>query len=65
MDDQELLQSILQVGIGLSVEPDRHKMLDTILSEARKIASAEAGSLYVLQAHPQVGKMIKKMSEQE
>ncbi len=50
MYDQELLQSLLHVGIGLSVEPDRHKMLDTILSEARKIASAEAGSLYVLQA---------------
>jgi len=44
-----LLQSLLQVGVNLSALADRRRMLDMILREARKLARAEAGSLYVLQ----------------
>ncbi len=46
--DQAVLRSLLEVGVTLSVEEDRQKMLDMILREARKLTSAEAGSLYVL-----------------
>ena len=46
--DQAVLQSLLEVGVNLSVEEDRQKMLEMILREARKLTSAEAGSLYVL-----------------
>lgn len=46
--DQQVLQSLLQVGVGLSAVPDRQKLLEMILCEARTLTRAEAGSLYVL-----------------
>jgi len=45
----ELLDSLLQIGVSLSVVPDRRQMLDMILTEARRLARAEAGSLYVVE----------------
>jgi len=42
------LEGLLQVGVSLSVISDRQKMLDMILAEARKLAGAEGGSLYVM-----------------
>lgn len=45
--EQRLLQSLLQVGVNLSVLPDRQTMLEVILQEARKLTYAEAGTLYV------------------
>jgi len=45
--DSEVLQSLLEVGLSLSTMPGRRDMLDVILREARKLARAEAGSLYV------------------
>ena len=45
--DVELLDSLIQVGVNLSAIPSRHQMLDLILREARKLARAEAGTLYV------------------
>jgi len=44
----EVLHSLLEVGANLSGEADRRKVLDLILREARRLARAEAGSLYVL-----------------
>ena len=44
-----VLQGLIEVGNSLSVQPDRRKMLDVILTEARKLTSAEAGTLYVVQ----------------
>lgn len=44
----DILKGLMQVGIHLSSMPDRRKMLDMILHEARSLARAEAGSLYIL-----------------
>ena len=46
-DAADILQGLMQVGIHLSSMPDRRKMLDMILHEARSLARAEAGSLFV------------------
>jgi HD-GYP domain-containing protein (c-di-GMP phosphodiesterase class II) len=45
--DAEVLQSLLTVGVNLSAIQDRRKMLDMLLGEARKLAHAEGGSLYI------------------
>ena len=44
----DVLQALLEIGVNLSVMPDRRQMLAMILLEARKLCRAEAGSLYVL-----------------
>lgn len=46
--DQTILQSLLEVGVNLSVQEDRQTMLEMILREARALTRAEAGTLYVL-----------------
>jgi HD-GYP domain-containing protein (c-di-GMP phosphodiesterase class II) len=46
-DAADILKGLMQVGIHLSSLRDRRKMLDMILHEARTVARAEAGSLFV------------------
>ena len=46
-DAADILKGLMEVGIHLSSMPDRRKMLDMILHEARSLARAEAGSLFV------------------
>jgi HD-GYP domain-containing protein (c-di-GMP phosphodiesterase class II) len=48
--EEEVLQSLLEVGTHLANQADRRKVLDLILKEARRLARAEAGSLYVLRS---------------
>ncbi len=48
-DQLEVLRSLLQVGVKLTAIRDFSEMLDLILKEVRKLARAEAGSLYVLE----------------
>lgn len=48
-ETSEMLRRITEVGIHLSTEADRRKVLNRILLEARHLARAEAGSLYVLE----------------
>ena len=43
----DLLQSLLQISIDLSATRDRRAMLERILTEARRLSQAQAGSLYV------------------
>jgi len=43
----EVMEDLLQVSIALSATRDRQDMLRMILTEARRITGAEAGSLYV------------------
>jgi len=47
-DAADVLKGLLEIGVNLSAMPDRRKMLEMILREARRLARAEAGSLYVL-----------------
>ena len=48
-EDPEVLRSLLQVGINLTAVKELPKMLELILHEVRKLARAEAGSLYILE----------------
>jgi HD-GYP domain-containing protein (c-di-GMP phosphodiesterase class II) len=46
---QNEIQALVEVGIALSAETDREKLLSTILSRARALTGAEAGSLYLVE----------------
>jgi len=46
-DAADVLKGLLEIGVHLSSLADRRQMLNMILGEARKLARAEAGSLYV------------------
>jgi len=46
--EPEVLRALLQVGVNLSAIEDRQQMLSMILQEVRRLARAEAGSLYIL-----------------
>ncbi|MDW7675621.1 MAG: HD domain-containing phosphohydrolase [Bacillota bacterium] len=41
------LDNLLAIGIALSAEKDRNKLLEMIISEARRITNADAGTLYL------------------
>ncbi len=43
-----VLESLMAVGVNLSLVEDRQTMLEMILHQARKLTAAEAGALYVL-----------------
>jgi len=45
---EEALRSLVEIGAHLADKADRRKVLDLILLEARRIAQADAGSLYLL-----------------
>jgi len=41
-------QALVEIGIALSAETDPQRLLETILTRARKLTSADAGSLYLV-----------------
>ncbi len=43
------IQALVDVGLALSAETDRDRLLETILARARTLTSAEAGSLYLVE----------------
>jgi len=47
---QSEIHALVEVGIALSAETDREKLLSTILSRARALTGAEAGSLYLIES---------------
>jgi len=47
-DEAGVLRSLLAVGASLSAVPDRGQMLEVVLREARRLAGAEAGTLYTV-----------------
>ena len=42
------IRALVEVGVALAAETDREALLDTILSRARALTSADAGSLYLV-----------------
>jgi HD-GYP domain-containing protein (c-di-GMP phosphodiesterase class II) len=46
---RDQLRAITEVGIALSSERDLHSLLRTILTQARRLARADAGSLYLVE----------------
>ncbi len=43
----ELLEKLLQISISLTASRDRREMLEMILTEARRLTNAQAGTLYI------------------
>lgn len=48
-DQTRLIEELLNIGIALSAEKDHNKLLEMILTEARRITGADAGTLYLLE----------------
>jgi len=46
------IRALVDVGVALSAERDRDHLLETILTRARALTSAEGGSLYLLEDSP-------------
>ena len=44
---EDILRSLLEVGVNLSAVADRSEMLEMILRQVRRLARAEGGSLYI------------------
>jgi HD-GYP domain-containing protein (c-di-GMP phosphodiesterase class II) len=44
----EEIRALVDVGVALSAERDRDRLLETILSRARSLTAADAGSLYLV-----------------
>ena len=44
----EVLQAVNEIGIALSAERDQDRLLDLILTRARRVVAADAGSLYLI-----------------
>lgn len=53
------LSELTQIGIALSAERDSDTLLELILTKAREITSADAGSLYLVEKDP-----LKKVDEE-
>lgn len=43
----EQVEDIISIGIALSAEKDKNRLLEMIVSEARRITNADAGTLYL------------------
>lgn len=43
----EQVEDIINIGIALSAEKDKNRLLEMIVSEARRITNADAGTLYL------------------
>lgn len=47
------IKKLSEIGMALSVEKDKNKLFEMILSEARRFCRAEAGTLYILDREKQ------------
>ena len=55
----EQITDILNIGIALSAEKNHKKLLELILSEARRITRCDAGTLYMLEGNHLVFKILQ------
>ncbi len=55
----EAVKELLDIGIALSAEKSNKKLLEMILSEARRITQCDAGSLFLLEKDQLVFKIIQ------
>ncbi len=56
------VEDIINIGIALSAEKDRNRLLDTIVSEARRITNADAGTLYLCEGDYLIFKIMQNES---
>lgn len=57
-DLTQLIEELLNIGIALSAEKDHNKLLEMILTEARRITRADAGTLYFYEDDKLIFKII-------
>ena len=48
LDRAEALKAVNEIGIALSSERDSNRLLELILTRARRLVAADAGSLYLV-----------------
>ncbi|MHB8917729.1 MAG: HD-GYP domain-containing protein [Desulfocucumaceae bacterium] len=53
-----LIENLLDIGIALSTEKDHNRLLEMILTEARRITNADAGTLYLCEKDRLVFKIL-------
>ena len=56
------VEDIINIGIALSAEKDRNRLLDMIVSEARRITNADAGTLYLCEGDHLIFKIMQNES---
>ena len=62
---EERLAALNRIGIALSAERDVDALLTKILTEARRFSESEAGSLYLLEDHPDGRRLRFKLAQNE
>ena len=62
---EERLESLNRIGIALSAERDVDALLTKILTEARRFSGSEAGSLYLLEEHPDGRRLRFKLAQND
>jgi HD-GYP domain-containing protein (c-di-GMP phosphodiesterase class II) len=62
---EERLESLNRIGIALSAERDVDALLSKILTEARRFSGSEAGSLYLLEEHPDGPRLRFKLAQND
>ena len=62
---EERLASLNRIGIALSAERDVERLLETILSEARRFTRSEAGSLYLAEEDPSGRRLRFRLAQNE
>lgn len=53
-DNRNAVDTLNEIGMALSTEKDLNKLLDMIVSRARQMTKADAGSLYLVEIDPNV-----------
>lgn len=56
------IEDILNIGIALSAEKDQNRLLEMIVSEARRITKADAGTLYLVDGEQLVFRIMQNES---
>lgn len=56
------IEDILNIGIALSAEKDQNRLLEMIVSEARRITRADAGTLYLVDGDQLVFRIMQNAS---
>lgn len=59
---QQEFRKIISIGIELTTEKDRNKLLDKILEESMDVTNCDAGTLYVLEDNALKFKVMKTLS---
>jgi len=62
---EERLEALNRIGIALSAERDVDALLTKILTEARRFSGSEAGSLYLLEEHPDGRRLRFKLAQND